>query len=284
MGKWYKKIAEGIPSKSIFKRSLPEGVWNRCPACNRNIIEEEIRQQLYVCSCGYHFRIGSEEYFNFLFDNGKYREQFTQIAPLDILDFDGPQPYKERLVTEQEKSGLTDAVRVATGKINTISVVLVAMDFSFIGGSMGTVVGERIARAIDISLRKKSPLIIISRSGGARMMESLFSLMQMAKISAKLSLLSKTSVPFISVMTDPTIGGVTASFAMKGDINIAEPNANIGYAGPKVVKESIGKDLPKGFQKSEFLMEKGFLDLIVERKDMKDKLSSLLSLLIENEV
>ena len=280
MSKWYKKIAEGIPSTSIFRKSLPEGVWDRCPTCSMKIAEVDIEAQLFVCTCGHHFRIGSEEYFSFLFDDGKYKELFHEIVPKDILNFEGVQPYKERLISEQEKSGLTDAVRVGKGKLNNVKLILIAMDFSFIGGTMGSVVGERISRAIDHCIKNKLPLVIISRSGGARMMESFYSLMQMAKTSAKLILLSQAALPYISILTDPTIGGVTASFGMKGDINIAEPNALIGFAGPRVVKETIGKDLPEGFQRSEFLLEHGFLDFIVERKSLKAKLTQYLDMVM----
>ncbi|MBC8343707.1 MAG: acetyl-CoA carboxylase, carboxyltransferase subunit beta [Bacteroidetes bacterium] len=283
MSKWYKKIAEGIPSSSIFKKSIPEGVWDKCPECKTKIKEDKIVFQLFVCSCGHHFRIGSEEYFSILFDEGKYEELFREIVPKDILHFEGPQPYKERLVSEQAESGLTDAARVGKGRMNGVELILVAMDFSFIGGSMGSAVGERIARAIDYCIQHKIPLVIVSRSVGARMMESFYSLMQMAKTATKLALLGQAAIPFISVLTDPTIGGVTASIGMKGDINIAEPKANIGYAGPKVIKESTGKDLPKGFQRSEFLMEKGFVDMIIERKNLKSTISSLLQLIIEKE-
>jgi acetyl-CoA carboxylase carboxyl transferase subunit beta len=217
--------------------------------------------------------VGSEEYFELLFDEGKYREVAPKIESEDPLKFNDTKSYSSRLAAAKKKTGLTDALRTASGDLEGIPVVISCMDFQFIGGSMGSVVGEKIARGIDLSLKKGCPFICISKSGGARMMEAGLSLMQMAKTSAKLSLLAKAGLPYISVLTDPTTGGVTASFAMLGDMNIAEPNALIGFAGPRVVKETIGKDLPEGFQRSEFLLEHGFLDAIVERKDLKEKIA-----------
>jgi acetyl-CoA carboxylase carboxyl transferase subunit beta len=229
---------------------------------------------MHVCNyCGHHDRIGSEEYFALLFDEGKYREIAPKIASEDPLSFSDTKSYESRLAAAKKKTGLTDALRTAAGDLGGVPVVISCMDFQFIGGSMGSVVGEKIARGIDLALKKGCPFICISKSGGARMMEAGLSLMQMAKTSAKLSLLANAGLPYISVLTDPTTGGVTASFAMLGDMNIAEPNALIGFAGPRVVKETIGKDLPEGFQRSEFLLEHGFLDAIVERKNLKNQIA-----------
>ena len=229
--------------------------------------------------CDHHERIGSSEYFNILFDEGKCREVAPKLESADPLGFVDTKAYKDRLDAAKAKTDLTDAIRVGSGEMNGQSVVIACMDFSFIGGSMGSVMGEKIARGIDLAIKKGVPFICISKSGGARMMEAGLSLMQMAKTSAKLSLLSKAGLPFISILTDPTTGGVTASFAMLGDLNVSEPNALIGFAGPRVVKETIGKDLPEGFQRSEFVLEHGFLDAIIPRKEMKDKLSFALKML-----
>lgn len=279
MGKWYKKIAEGIPTSIIFKKGLPDGVWDKCPQCNKSIAEEHIEEQYFVCNCGHHFRIGSGEYFRFLFDDGNFEELFTSVLPSSSLSFDEKQPYHERLQKEQEKSGLSEAIRVAHGKLNGFKLVISSMDFTFIGGSMGSVVGEKISRAIDYCIAEKAPLVIIARSVGARMMEASYALMQMAKTSAKLVQLGKNKIPYISVLTDPTIGGVTASFGMKGDVILAEPNATICYTGPKVIKETTGKDLPKGFQRSEFVFKNGFIDQIVERKNLKSTIASIIQIL-----
>ena len=238
---------------------------------------KELKDNFYKCpKCDYHVRIGSEDYFELIFD-GRYEELFADLESTDFLNFTDLKPYKDRLKSAQEKTELVDAISVAVGKVNKRSLVIAAMDFSFIGGSMGSVVGEKIALAIDYCLEMEIPLMIISKSGGARMMESAFSLMQMAKTSAKLSQLAKAGIPYFSFLTDPTTGGVTASFAMLGDINFAEPQALIGFAGPRVIKETIKKDLPEGFQTSEFLLEHGFLDFIVDRKDLKAKIGDLLS-------
>ena len=229
--------------------------------------------------CDHHDRIGSNEYFGLLFDEGKFREVAPKLQAADPLNFQDTKAYTDRLKAAQKKTGLTDAIRVGSGELEGLGVVIACMDFSFIGGSMGSVVGEKIARGIDHSIKKGVPFICISKSGGARMMEAGLSLMQMAKTSAKLSLLSKAGLPFISLLTDPTTGGVTASFAMLGDLNISEPNALIGFAGPRVVKETIGKDLPNGFQRSEFVLEHGFLDAIVPRSQLKSKLAFALKML-----
>jgi acetyl-CoA carboxylase carboxyl transferase subunit beta len=240
----------------------------------------ELKNNSYVCpEDDYHVRIGSKEYFEILFDNKSFEELDKDLSSSDPLKFVDIKSYKGRIDKSQKDTGLKDAIKTGVGKINNYDIVISCMDFSFIGGSMGSVVGEKISRAIDYSLRKKIPLMIISKSGGARMMESTYSLMQMAKTSSKLALLSREKVPYISLMTDPTTGGVSASFAMLGDFNIAEPGALIGFAGPRVIKETIGSNLPKGFQSSEFLFENGFLDFIVDRRDLKTKISKLLKLL-----
>jgi len=234
---------------------------------------------LHVCpSCGYHDKIGSKEYFKIIFDDNKFKELDANLSSSNPLNFEDTKKYSDRIIATQKKTNLKDAVRTAVGKVDNQDLVVACMDFDFIGGSMGSVVGEKIARAIDYSIKHKIPFLMISKSGGARMMEAAFSLMQMAKTSAKLSLLAKAKIPYISLLTDPTTGGVTASYAMLGDLNIAEPEALIGFAGPRVVKETIGKDLPEGFQTSEFVLEHGFLDLIVKRGDLKQTLSRLISM------
>lgn len=274
---WFKRIREGITTSTREKKEAPEGLWYKCPNCKHIVDTNENAAHLWVCQkCNHHQRIGSKEYFGILFDEGKYKEVFGNISSADPLNFSDTQKYTERLAASQKKTGLKDAIATATGKINDKEVLIACMDFNFIGGSMGAVVGEKIARSIDCCIKKKMPLIIISKSGGARMMEAAHSLMQMAKTSVKLAQLSKAKVPYISVLTDPTTGGVTASFAMLGDLNIAEPGALIGFAGPRVVRETIGKDLPKDFQTAEFVLEHGFLDFIVERKNLKNRLSQML--------
>lgn len=279
---WFKRIQEGITTKSDEKKEIPEGAWYKCPSCKTVVTSQEFASTLHVCAnCGHHERIGSAEYFDLLFDNGKFREVAAKMVSADPLAFKDTTDYKSRLEQAQKKTELEDAIRTASGELNGMPVVISAMDFNFIGGSMGSVVGEKIARGIDLALKKQCPYICISKSGGARMMEAGLSLMQMAKTSARLSLLSQAKLPYISVLTDPTTGGVTASFAMLGDLNIAEPNALIGFAGPRVVKETIGKDLPEGFQRSEFLLEHGFLDAIVERKLLKEKLAFFLRAMVD---
>lgn len=277
---WFKRVKEGIVTPTKDKKETPEGLWYKCPKCKTVIASEDHKKDLYVCQeCNHHERINAAEYFEILFDNNKYVELDKDLISADPLEFSDTKPYKDRLEQTRKKTGLRDAIQSAHGKINKMDVVVAAMNFNFIGGSMGSVVGEKIARSIDYAIEHKIPFIMISKSGGARMMEAAFSLMQMAKTSAKLTLLAKAGVPYISFLTDPTTGGVTASFAMLGDINISEPGALIAFAGPRVVKETIGKDLPEGFQSSEFLLEKGFLDYIVERKDLKEQLSQSLKLL-----
>ena len=273
---WFNRIKEGITTSTNEKKETPDGLWIKCPKCKTIVTTEEHKKNLYCCiNCNYHNRIGSTEYFEILFDNNKFIELDKKMTSLDPLKFKDKKEYSDRVKNMQQKTGLKDAVRTAHGKIKGDIVVIAAMDFAFIGGSMGSVVGEKIARAIDYARENKHPMLIISKSGGARMMEAGISLMQLAKTSAKLAQLSKAGLPFISLCTDPTFGGATASFSMLGDMNIAEPNALIGFAGPKVVKETIGKDLPEGFQTSEFLQEHGFLDFIVDRKDLKEKLAQL---------
>ncbi len=277
---WFRRSKQNISSDGQ-KKDIPDGMWTKCPECNEIIHKKLLEQNLFTCiKCNYHFRIGSKEYFKILLDEGTFKEMDKKLRSVDPLGFVDSKKYSTRLDETIKKTGLYDAVRTGTGSINEISVVIACMDFGFIGGSMGSVVGEKIARAIDVALKQKFPLIIISSSGGARMMEGALSLMQLAKTSAKLAQLSDGGVPYISVMTDPTTGGVTASFAMLGDINVAEPAALIGFAGPRVIKQTIGKDLPKGFQRSEFLVEKGFVDLVIHRKEMKDQLTKILHLLL----
>ncbi|MCH8554500.1 MAG: acetyl-CoA carboxylase, carboxyltransferase subunit beta [Schleiferiaceae bacterium] len=276
---WFKRNKEGITTQTSEKKETPEGLWHKCPKCKVISSVEDHASHLWVChNCGYHDKINAKEYFSFLFDNGEFTELDKGMVSEDPLKFEDTKKYKDRLEATKKKVGINDAVTTGYGKMHGIDVSIACMNFNFIGGSMGSVVGEKIARAIDYSLKHKVPFIMISKSGGARMMEAAFSLMQMAKTSAKLALLDKEGVPYISVLTDPTTGGVTASFAMLGDINIAEPGALIGFAGPRVVKETIGKDLPEGFQRSEFLLEHGFLDFIVDRKDLKTKMANFLSM------
>lgn len=276
---WFTRKDKGIQTPTEAKKEAPDGLWYKTPA-GKIIHTRELKNNRYVSpEDGYHVRIGSKEYFEILFDNGKFEEMDADLSSADPFEFVDTKPYKERIVATQKKTKLTDAVRCANGQMNGIDLTISCMDFTFIGGSMGSVVGEKIARAIDYCLKNKTPFLMISKSGGARMMESSLSLMQMAKTSAKLALLSEAKVPFISLLTDPTTGGVTASFAMLGDFNIAEPGALIGFAGPRVIRETIGKDLPKGFQSAEFVLEHGFLDFIVDRRDLKARLTTLLKML-----
>lgn len=272
---WFRRSTENIASDNQ-KKDMPEGMWKKCSSCGEIIHAGALEQNLWVCTkCSHHFRIGSKEYFSILFDQGSFKEFDAKMTSKDPLNFVDTKKYKDRIKETIKKTGLSDAIRYGSGKMNKREVVIACMDFSFIGGSMGSVVGEKIRRAVDKAIKVKAPLIIISASGGARMMEAAYSLMQLAKTSAKLAQLSDAGLPFISLMTDPTTGGVTASFAMLGDINIAEPNALIGFAGPRVIKQTIGKDLPDGFQRAEFLQEKGFVDLVVPRKDLKATISTL---------
>ncbi|GAA4754703.1 acetyl-CoA carboxylase, carboxyltransferase subunit beta [Flavisolibacter ginsenosidimutans] len=276
---WFKRLKKGITTPSSEKKETPEGLWAKCPECNYICTMNDLREALFVCpKCGYHHRIGSEEYYEILFDNKEYTELFADIRSKDFLGFTDLKPYQKRLEETWAKTDLTDSMRVAVGKINGHELVMAAMDFEFIGGSLGSVMGEKFSRAVDYCLEHKLPFFIICKSGGARMMESAFSLMQLAKTSGKLSQLSDAKLPYIALLTDPTFGGISASFGMLGDLNIAEPGALIGFAGPRVIKETIKKDLPPGFQRSEFILEHGFLDFIVPRPELKSKLTSVLTL------
>lgn len=276
---WFKRGKEGITTSTKDKKETPEGLWSKCSKCKTLFTAEDLQKNAWVCNrCSNHERIGSEEYFHILFDDGKYVELNENVTSGDPLEFEDTKKYVERIKATQKSTGLKDAIRTAHGLLDGHTFVVAAMDFSFVGGSMGSVMGEKIARAIDFAIENKAPFMIISKSGGARMMEAGFSLMQMAKVSGKLTQLADHQLPYISFLTDPTTGGVTASFAMLGDINIAEPEALIGFAGPRVVKETIGRDLPDGFQTSEFVLEHGFLDYIVDRTELKKTLALSLKL------
>jgi acetyl-CoA carboxylase carboxyl transferase subunit beta len=276
---WFRRVRKGILTSTSEKKDTPEGLWIKCPQCKFTTTVQDLKENLYVCpQCTYHHRIGSEDYFDILFDNQEYEELFSQVKSVDYLGFQDMKPYKKRLQEAYDKTGLHDSISVAVGKVGEKGLVICCMDFNFIGGSLGSVMGEKIARACDFCLKHKLPLMIISKSGGARMMESAFSLMQLPKTLGKISQLADAGLPYISLCTDPTYGGTTASFAMMGDINIGEPGAMIGFAGPRVIKETIKKDLPEGFQTAEFVMDHGFLDLIANRKDLKDTIARLLLL------
>lgn len=276
---WFKRIKKGILTSTAEKKETPEGLWSKCPACGYICTVTELRESLFVCpKCNHHHRIGSSEYFEILFNDNEYEVMFENIRSKDFLHFTDLKSYQKRLEESWAKTDITDSIRVARGMVKNNGLVVAGMDFEFIGGSLGSVMGERISRAVDISLEEKLPFMIICKSGGARMMESAFSLMQLAKVSGKLSQLTDARIPYISLLTDPSFGGISASFGMLGDLNIAEPGALIGFAGPRVIKETIKKDLPEGFQRSEFLLEHGFLDFIVQRKDLKDKLATVLQL------
>ncbi|MFM2048953.1 MAG: hypothetical protein RI955_1501 [Bacteroidota bacterium] len=280
---WFKRKIQGITTSTREKKEAPDGVWFKCPECKSAIPMVDLKDNLYVCpKCEYHSRIGSKEYFDIIFDDNQFTELMPTMVAKDFLHFVDLKPYDKRLVDTIKKTQLKDAMRSGHGKVNGQDLVICCMDFAFIGGSMGSVVGEKISKSIDYCVKHKIPFMIISKSGGARMMESAFSLMQMAKTSAKLTQLAKAQLPYISLCTDPTTGGVTASYAMLGDLTIAEPKALIGFAGPRVIKETIKRDLPEGFQTSEFLLETGFLDFIVHRKDLKNKLALALSMLKVN--
>ncbi|WP_046244621.1 acetyl-CoA carboxylase, carboxyltransferase subunit beta [Hymenobacter terrenus] len=277
---WFKRVEKGIVTPTDQKKETPDGLWHKCPECKTVVTMAEHKRLLYVCGpCGHHDRIDAADYFEFLFDEGRFTELDANLSSGDPLHFVDTKAYPQRVAATQHNTALKDAVRTAHGLSAGQPLVVAAMDFKFIGGSMGSVVGEKIARAIDFARQNRTPFLMISRSGGARMMEAGYSLMQMAKTSAKLALLSEAGVPYVSLLTDPTTGGVTASFAMLGDFNIAEPGALIGFAGPRVIKETIGKDLPKGFQSAEFVLEHGFLDFIVDRRDLKLRLADLLGML-----
>jgi acetyl-CoA carboxylase carboxyl transferase subunit beta len=268
---WFNRKEKGIITPTTEKKETPDGLWHKCNECGHTMLTEDLHKNAYTCV--------SAEYFELLFDDNIFTELDANITSADPLQFYDSKSYLDRIRDGKAKSGLKDAVRNATGKMNGIPITVACMDFSFIGGSMGTVVGEKIARAIQHALDNRQPMLMISRSGGARMQEAGFSLMQMAKTSAKLALLAEAKIPYISLLTDPTTGGVSASYAMLGDFNVAEPNALIGFAGPRVVRETIGKDLPKGFQTSEYLLEHGFLDFIVNRKELKSTFTKLLKMI-----
>ena len=276
---WFKRNKEGITTTTSEKKETPEGLWHKCPNCKTVFTQADFIKTNYVCDrCSYHERIGSEEYFQILFDKGEYTEIDANLTSGDPLNFSDTKKYTDRITASQKSTGLTDALRTGYGKVEGLDLVICCMDFAFVGGSLGSVMGEKIARGIDKAIELKAAFMIISKSGGARMMEAGYSLMQMAKVSGKLGQLSEHKLPYISFLTDPTTGGVTASFAMLGDINIAEPKALIGFAGPRVVKETIGRDLPEGFQTSEFVLEHGFLDYIVERSELKKTIALSLRL------
>ncbi len=277
---WFKRTQKGIQTATEDKKDVPKGLWYKSPT-GKIVDAEQLEKNFYVSpEDGYHVRIGSKEYFEILFDDNKYKELDKNLSSKDPLKFEDKKKYVDRLKDAQDKTNLKDAVRTAIGKSGGNDLVIACMDFSFIGGSMGSVVGEKIARAADYSLAHKIPFMIISKSGGARMMEAALSLMQLAKTSAKLAQLADANIPYISLCTDPTTGGTTASFAMLGDINIAEPGALIGFAGPRVVRDTTGKELPEGFQTSEFLLEHGFLDFITARQHLKQKVNLYLNLIL----
>jgi acetyl-CoA carboxylase carboxyl transferase subunit beta len=279
MSSWFKRQEKGIQTATEEKKDTPTGLWYKSPT-GKIVEAEDLAKNFYVSpEDDYHVRIGSKEYFEILFDDNKFSELDTKMTSKDPLKFVDTKKYSDRLKAAQSKTGLKDAVRTAVGKSQGKDIVVACMDFSFIGGSMGSVVGEKISRAIDVAKRKKIPFVMISKSGGARMMEAALSLMQLAKTSAKLAQLAEAKIPYISLCTDPTTGGTTASYAMLGDINIAEPGALIGFAGPRVVKDTTGKDLPEGFQTSEFLKEHGFLDFITHRRDLKKKINLYIDLI-----
>ena len=277
--RWFRRIKKNITTSTKDKKEAPDGLWTKCPSCKLTCTISELRENLFVCPrCGHHHRIGSEEYFDILFDNDEYTELFANIKSKDYLGFVDLKPYQQRLDETYAKTNIHDSITFAHGKVNDNELVVGCMDFEFIGGSLGSVMGEKIARACDYCIAHKIPLLIINKSGGARMMESAFSLMQLAKTSGKLSQLSDAKIPYFSLCTDPTFGGITASFGMLGDIIMGEPGALIGFAGPRVIKETIKKDLPEGFQRSEFILEHGFLDFIVNRKELKEKITQLIIL------
>lgn len=281
---WFRKKQKPEATPETAKAvKVPKGLWVKCNGCGQIVYGETIEKNLRVCpKCNFHFHISSRERLELLCDEGKYEEIIVNLYPEDPLDFVDSKPYRERLVEYKKKSGETEAIVIVKTEIEKIKIVLCVMEYGFMGGSMGSVVGEKIKRAIDVCIKERSPLVIVSSSGGARMQESVFSLMQMAKVSAALSELAKEKLPYISVLTDPTTGGVTASYAMLGDINIAEPKALIGFAGPRVIEQTIRQKLPENFQKSEFLLEKGMVDLVVDRKDLKRTIGLILSLLLTN--
>jgi acetyl-CoA carboxylase carboxyl transferase subunit beta len=281
---WFKRSEKGIQTRTEEKKDIPKGLWYKTPT-GKIVETQELADNFYVSpEDEYHVRIGSKEYFEILFDDNHFKELDTKVVSKDFLKFTDAKKYSDRLKDVTKKTGLKDAIRTAVGKSKGKELVIACMDFGFIGGSMGSVVGEKIARAADYAIDNNLPLMIISKSGGARMMEGAFSLMQLAKTSAKLNKLAESKLPYISLATDPTTGGTTASFAMLGDINISEPGALIAFAGPRVVKDTTGKDLPEGFQTSEFLLDKGFLDFITHRKNLKDKVNLYIDLVLNQPI
>jgi acetyl-CoA carboxylase carboxyl transferase subunit beta len=281
---WFKRSEKGIQTRTEEKKDIPKGLWYKTPT-GKIVETQELAENFYVSpEDEYHVRIGSKEYFEIIFDDNHFKEINSGVESKDFLKFTDSKKYSDRLKEVTKKTGLKDAVRTAVGKSKGKEIVVACMDFGFIGGSMGSVVGEKIARSIDYAIEKNLPVVIISKSGGARMMEGAFSLMQLAKTSAKLAKLTESKLPYISLCTDPTTGGTTASFAMLGDINIAEPGALIAFAGPRVVKDTTGKDLPEGFQTSEFLLEKGFLDFITHRKNLKDRINLYVDLILNHPI
>jgi acetyl-CoA carboxylase carboxyl transferase subunit beta len=276
---WFKRKEKGITTATEDKKDVPKGLWYKSPT-GKIVDTDELARNLWVSpEDDFHVRIGSKEYFEILFDNNEFKELDANLTSKDPLKFEDTKKYSDRLKEVMDKTKLKDAIRTGVGKSKGKELVVSCMDFAFIGGSMGAVVGEKIARAIDYSIKHKIPFVLISKSGGARMMEAAFSLMQLAKTSAKLAQLAEERIPYISLCTDPTTGGTTASYAMLGDINIGEPGALIGFAGPRIVRDTTGKDLPEGFQTSEFLLEHGFLDFIAHRKELKNKINLYLDLI-----
>ncbi len=275
---WFKRSKENI-SPDTQKKELPDGLWEKCPGCGEIIHNKQLEADLWTClKCEHHFRIGSQEYINILLDQGSFKEMHRKMRSADPLKFEDTKKYTDRVNSTIKKLGLYDAIKIGTGKLEGKNIAFGCMDFKFIGGSMGSVVGEKVARITDKAYKSKIPLVLVSASGGARMMEGAYSLMQLAKTSARLARLSEEKIPYISVLTDPTTGGTTASYAMLGDFNIAEPKALIGFAGPRVIKQTIGRDLPEGFQRSEFLLDKGFVDIVSIRQNLKHTISTLLDL------
>ena len=275
---WFKRSKENIAPDSK-KIELPDGLWEKCPGCGEIIHNKQLEANLWTClKCEYHFRIGSQEYINILLDHGSFKEMHRKMKSADPLQFEDTKKYTDRVSSSIKKLKLYDAIKIGTGKLEGKNIAFGCMDFKFIGGSMGSVVGEKVARITDKAYKNKIPLVLVSASGGARMMEGAYSLMQLAKTSSRLARLSEEKIPYISVLTDPTTGGTTASYAMLGDFNIAEPKALIGFAGPRVIKQTIGRDLPEGFQRSEFLLDKGFVDIVTQRQNLKHTISTLLDL------
>jgi acetyl-CoA carboxylase carboxyl transferase subunit beta len=275
---WFKRSKENI-SPDTQKKELPDGLWEKCLGCGEIIHNKQLEANLWTClKCEYHFRIGSQEYINILLDKGSFKEMNRKMKSADPLNFKDTKKYTDRVSSTIKKLGLYDAIKIGTGKLEGKNIAFGCMDFKFIGGSMGSVVGEKVARITDKAYKNKIPLVLVSASGGARMMEGAYSLMQLAKTSSRLARLSEEKIPYISVLTDPTTGGTTASYAMLGDFNIAEPKALIGFAGPRVIKQTIGRDLPEGFQRSEFLLDKGFIDIVTQRQNLKHTISTLLDL------